>query len=139
MSQLLRVGNRWDLRFGAMVIATAVLVATVPAKSADSNHGAELFKRCAGCHALEANPATPLPGPSLAGIFGRQAGTLPSYTHFSQAMKDSGIVWNDETMDRFLASSDGAVSGNKMIDVEIADKGDRDDLIAYMKQVAAGH
>ena len=131
--------NRRTFLLGVLVAGTASFAASAPAMSADPKHGAELYQRCSRCHSLEANPAEPPPGPSLAGIFGRQAGTFASYTRFSQVMKNSGIVWNDDSMDRFLASSDAAIPGNRMIDVEITDKGDRADLIAYLKQATVGH
>jgi cytochrome c len=66
-------------------------------------------------------------------LFGRQAGSLPDFD-YSNAMKNSGIVWNEETLDRFLADPRGVVPGTKMTYVGIKNPQDRADLIAYLKE-----
>ena len=90
------------------------------------------------CHAL----ATDRVGPRHCGLFGRLAGSVPGFP-YSPAMKNSHIVWNDRTLDRFLVSPTTVVPGTAMTYDGIADPGERADLIAYLKHAdstpACGH
>ena len=90
------------------------------------------------CHAL----ATDRVGPRHCGLFGRLAGSVPGFA-YSPALKKSHIVWNDKTLDRFLASPTTVVPGTAMTYDGIADAGERADLIAYLKHAdstpACGH
>ena len=63
--------------------------------------GQQVFeRRCRTCHG---GTRADLPiGPSLAGIIGTKAGTQPSGVH-SRAAIDSGIVWDRESLRRFLS------------------------------------
>ena len=73
--------------------------------------GGKVFKRCKTCHTLKVgNHRT---GPSLAGLFGRKAGTIEGFK-FTDAMKDSGIVWSGEALDAFLSDVTGFIPGNRM-------------------------
>ena len=66
---------------------------------------------CRTCHTMEQGDNRQ--GPSLAGVVGRTAGTLPGY-NFSASMKQSGIVWDEANLDQFIANPDQLVSGNGM-------------------------
>ncbi len=76
-------------------------------------------------------------GPSLAGVFGRNAGTAEGFDRYSSAMKDSGVVWSEESLDAYLADPKGYIPGNKMAFRGLRDEEDREDLIAYLKQETA--
>ena len=123
-------------------LATAVALAagaTVPAFAApDALRGEQIYVRCMACHALASDRV----GPRHCGLFGRRAGSIPGYP-YSDAMKNSRIVWNDKTLDRFLASPTTVVPGTAMTYDGIADAGERADLIAYLKHAdstpACGH
>ncbi len=94
--------------------------------------GAAIFgSQCAQCHTLVAGPSS-MPGPSLQGLFGRKAGTVPGY-NYSPAMRNSGVVWSEATLDRFIAAPQRFVPGNIMPFPGIADEGARQRLVAYLK------
>jgi cytochrome c len=97
----------------------------------DPVRGKMLFeKRCAGCHALEANRE----GPRLAGIFGRAAGSVPGFG-YSRALKRSGVTWNAESLERWLSDPDALVKDNNM-DFMVAKADERRDIIMYLEQSA---
>lgn len=111
---------------------TAVLVITGLVASAayaqDAAHGKSVFKACAACHATDnANRV----GPGLGGIVGRKAGTSPGF-RYSNAMKNSDIVWDDKLLNAFLESPKKAVPGTKMPYAGLKDATDRADLIGYL-------
>jgi cytochrome c len=66
---------------------------------------------CAVCHATQ--PGDDKIGPSLAGIVGSKAGSAPGF-NFSTAMKNSGVTWDDASLDKFLANPNGFIHGTKM-------------------------
>ena len=117
------------------LLLAAALVASASAggaeKSApDAMRGEQVYARCLACHALAYDRV----GPRHCGLFGRRAGSVPQFS-YSPAMKKSGIVWNDKTLDRFLTQPLKMVPGTAMTYDGIADPKDRADLIAYLEQV----
>ena len=96
--------------------------------SGDAAHGAQVYKTCGICHSFERNGA----GPKHQGVFGRTAGTVPDY-RYSPALQKSGIVWNDETLDKWLADPQALVPGSKMF-FAVDDAKDRADVIAYLRE-----
>jgi cytochrome c len=120
----------------ASVIALSpALSGTAAAAAPDA---AAFSSRCASCHSTE--PGKNGIGPSLAGIYGSTSGTVPGYT-FSSAMKNAKIVWNDQTLDKFLQNPAGTVHGTKMF-ASVPDAAARQQIIAYLQtlkpQAAAG-
>ena len=115
----------------ASVVAVGLLTSTraMPAVHGDADRGKEVYTRCLACHAL----AYDRTGPRHCGLFGRQAGTVPGF-NYSQAMKDSKIVWNEHTLDIFLKEPMAAVPGTAMGYAGITDDQERSDLIAYLKR-----
>jgi cytochrome c len=74
--------------------------------------GETLFRaRCAACHSLE--PGQSRIGPALVGLAGRTAGAVEG-ARYSSALRDSGLVWNAETLEAFLANPREAVPGTTM-------------------------
>ena len=100
----------------------------------DPAQGAQLFRNCLACHSTE--PGVNMTGPSLAGIFGRKAGSLPSFHRYSDALKQSGIVWDDQTLDAWLGNPAALVPGNEMRFPGIPNAEARSNLIAYLHQAA---
>lgn len=95
----------------------------------DPVRGKPVFeKRCTGCHAMNADRE----GPRLAGVFERKAGAVAGFS-YSAALKGSGIVWNDATLERWLSDPDVMVPKNNM-DFSVPKANERRDLIAYLKQ-----
>jgi len=106
-------------------------VAALPLQG-DPQRGEEIYARCGACHALESDRT----GPHHCGLFGRRAGSVPGF-NYSRAMKRSGIVWNADTLDRFLASPTRVVPGTTMGYAGIDDAQERADLIAYLAAATA--
>lgn len=73
-------------------------------------------------------------GPSLADLWGRKAGGLPSFERYSDALKSSGIIWNDKTLDRWLTGPQRMVPDNGMPFEGIKDAGAHADLLSFLKQ-----
>jgi len=97
----------------------------------DPAKGEKLFARCRACHALEAGQNKV--GPSLHGVFGREAGTVEGF-NYSDALKSADIVWNEETMDHWLENPREYIPGNKMVFPGLRKEQDRQDIIAYLKE-----
>ncbi len=95
----------------------------------DPAKGEALYVRCQGCHSIDRNRV----GPLHRGLFGRTAGSVDGF-NYSKAMKESGIVWDEATLDDFLAHPRQTVPGTKMTYAGIADAQERADLIAYLKE-----
>jgi len=115
--------------------ALIVLVANIAqAQPGDATRGERLFGNCIACHSLQ--PDKNLTGPSLSGLFGRNAGGLESFARYSDALKSSGLVWNDKTLDTWLADPERAVPGNEMPFAGIKSAQDRADIIAYLKETS---
>jgi cytochrome c len=94
-------------------VALALASLTGAASADEPASGQEVFElRCRTCHGGTARADSPI-GPSLAGIVGTKAGTQASGVH-SRALMDSGIVWNRESLRRFLAEPPRAIPGTYM-------------------------
>jgi cytochrome c len=115
-------------------LAAAGLLLAIPAWAGNPDRGEMLYQaRCIACHALEENGA----GPMHKGLFGCQAGTQPGYG-YSQALTTSGLVWNEQTLDRWLENPSALVPGNKMVVQLASDPKDRADLVTYLSRVTRG-
>jgi cytochrome c len=116
--------------------ALALALATGAQAQGDPREGERLFRACAACHSLE--PGEHMTGPSLAGIFGRQAATVEGFTRYSEALQSADIVWGEETLDEWLADPAAMVPGNMMGFPGIEDPEPRAHLIAFLKEVSEG-
>src|SRR5688500_18013717 len=105
-----------------MSIATlSVVIATIAMaqspSAADAERGNQFFQTsCALCHSDRLGPGNTVvikQGPTLVGVIGRNAGISPHFG-FTQALKDSGLVWNVETLDQYLTDPTTAVPGTTM-------------------------
>lgn len=99
----------------------------------DAAAGQRTFAQCRTCHAVEAGVNRV--GPSLHGVIGRTAGTVPSY-NYSVANKNSGKVWNEQTMFEYLEDPRAYIPGTKMSYVGLKDAQQRANVIAYLKTQA---
>jgi cytochrome c len=114
------------LMIGLSVMAA---VAAGPAL-ADAQHGKLLYAQCSACHSL--NPTNNDPGPNLKGVVGRKAASVAGYS-YSGAMRRSAIVWDEATLNAFLANPRVVVPRSRMPGSGVPDPQDRSDLIAYLK------
>ncbi|RJG14395.1 cytochrome c family protein [Pseudomonas cavernicola] len=103
-----------------------------PSTAQDAVSGGGVFKqRCATCHSI--NPDKPSTmGPNLAGILGRKAGTVPGFA-YSNAIRNSEIVWSSADLDIFIKSPQKFVKGTKMFAPGISDARVRANLITYLE------
>ena len=107
--------------------AALVMPASAQDMAGDPARGGELFRaRCFACH----SPDTDRVGPRLAGVFGREAGTVPGYA-YSPALAGAGIVWDRRSLDSWLAGPRAFVPGARM-PLAVSNAADRLDLIAYL-------
>lgn len=120
---------------GTAIIAGALaLGSTAALAQGDAAQGEKVFNKCKACHAVD-QPQNKV-GPHLVGVFGREAGSVEGY-RYSDAMKESGITWNDETIAAYLADPRGYIKGNRMAFVGLKNQEEIADLIAYLKADSA--
>ena len=113
---------------GKVAVAALALSAGAAANAAgDAARGEEIYSRCVACHALSHDRV----GPRHCGLIGRKAGSVPGFD-YSSAMKDSKLVWNEKTLERFLADPVKTVPGTTMTYAGVPEPKDRADLIAYL-------
>ena len=97
------------------------------APAADVAKGKAAFeRRCTGCHALDRDKE----GPRLAGVVGRKAGSVEGFP-YSDALKGSAIVWDEELLNKWLAGPDTLVPGVEM-DFHVPDPAERVEIIRYL-------
>ncbi len=108
----------------------SVLVISSTAIAGDVSKGKKVFNKCKSCHSLTKTRI----GPALGCIFGQKAGTVEGY-RYSKAMKDSTIIWDEKTLDKFLKNPKKYIKGTKMRFRGIKKQSQRDDLITYLKKV----
>ena len=120
---------------GRRLLWTVALVTAAGAARAggDAARGEKLYEDCAACHSIERGVNGV--GPTLYGIFSRKAGELDDY-RYSPALKRSGIIWTEGTLDTFIADSQATVPANRMPYAGMPNAADRDDLIAYLQKAS---
>jgi cytochrome c len=115
----------------AIAVAWAVSAPTL-AQSGNPSRGERDFGACAPCHSLE--PDRNITGPSLANVWGRKAGGLASFERYSDALKASGIIWDDRSLDGWLTDPQHMVPDNAMPFEGVKDAAVRADLLAFLKE-----
>jgi len=120
-----------------MRLAVGVLLSiALPAALAagDAKRGAQLFQQCMACHSVEEGEH--MTGPSLAHIWQRKAATVEGFTRYSDALKSANVVWDDATLDKWLADPEHFIPGTSMTFPGVKAPKDRADVAAYLKAVA---
>lgn len=105
-------------------------------KTADAEKGRVIYLQCRACHTIEQGGPHKV-GPNLWEMFGKEAGFAQGFA-YSDALRQSDVVWTAETMDKWLTRPADFIPGNRMIFVGIRKPGDRADLIAYLRREAGG-
>ena len=117
----------------ATACRAALLVACLvrPAFAAgDADRGETLYQGCQDCHSLDKNDV----GPRHRGVFGRKAGSIPDYA-YSAGLKSANFVWDEKTLDRWLADPQAFIPTAKMF-YHLNSAQDRADVIAFLKERA---
>lgn len=115
-----------------VTFAFVSLVVYLPeAYADDASEGRDLFiRQCIGCHAFACNKQ----GPRLGGLFGRNAGGVEDYGFYSEGLKNSDIVWSEETVDAWLEDPGKIAPQSVMIIYgKVEDPPLRRKLIAFLK------
>ncbi len=89
-------------------------------------------QNCMSCHSLDT--AKNAFGPSLVGVVGRDAGTVPRFD-YSDAMQASGLVWTEDNLRKWIADNEALVPGTRMRHVSITDGATQDYLLAFLKSL----
>ena len=113
----------------AIVMIMIILIVSI-ANTADAENGKEVFKKCVTCHSLQEGKNKI--GPTLYNLLGRKAGSVEGYK-YSKAMKNSDVVWDEESLDKFLTKPRKFIKKTKMSFRGIKKKSLRDDIISYLK------
>jgi len=117
------------MKFILTILGTVVGIVIVTNALAADDVGKKVFIRCIACHSLTQNRV----GPSLGNIFDEKAGSVEEFK-YSDAMKNSDIIWNDDTLDNFLKAPREYIEGTRMTFAGIKKDSDREALIAYLKE-----
>lgn len=120
-----------------MLVTAAAFIGLLAGTALAQNveKGAALFKQCMVCHKIGPDAKNAV-GPELNGLDGRHSGSVPNYS-YSDANKNSGIVWNEGTFEEYIKDPRAKVPGTKMIFAGIKDEQVAKDLWAYLKQFDA--
>jgi cytochrome c len=122
--------------FASMALAVLALVASwavLPSKAEaeDGKDGQSLFqRRCAGCHALDADHE----GPRLRGVVGRAAGSVKTF-QYSEALKNAKHTWNEANLDKWLTDTESVVPDNDMT-FRVPNQEERAAIISYLKSLS---
>ena len=119
-----------------LVLAIALIAAMpVAASAADAEAGKAIFGKCKACHQIGEGAKNAV-GPNLTGVIGRKAGAVEGFT-YSEAMKNSGLTWDEATFKEYIENPKKKIAGNKMVFMGVADATDRDNLTEYLKTFSA--
>ena len=92
--------------------------------------GERLYASCAACHNIDKRQHKI--GPHLVGLFGREAGSLRDF-NYSDAMRNAGIVWTDDSLRSFLSDVQGFIPNSNMVITDLESDDEIKALLAYMK------
>jgi cytochrome c len=100
--------------------------------SQDVTAGATVFKQCGICHAIGPG-ATNKIGPELNGLDGRHSASAANF-NYSDAIKNSGIVWGEQTFKKFIADPQAMIPGTRMPFAGLKEPQQINDIWAYLAQ-----
>jgi cytochrome c len=112
-------------------IAAKIAALPAPYNAGVYENGRRMFLQCRSCHTVELGGVNRV-GPALHGVFGRPAGVAAGFSGYSAALKGSGLVWDEATIDRWVENPRALVPGNNMVYPGLRKAEDRRDLVAYL-------
>ena len=115
--------------FLAVLLTVILTIGTVEA--ADAKKGKKIYNKCKACHSINKGGKNKV-GPNLYGIVGRKAAQVKGFK-YSKALKNSGLTWDEATLDKFLKKPKKLVKKTKKAFSGLKKDSQRADLIAYLK------
>jgi cytochrome c len=123
--------------YSRLFLSLLAVFTAMAVQAADPEKGKRQYTPCATCHAISVKDSSALNlGPSLAGVYGKRAATNRPEFAYSDALKKSGITWNDETLEAWIKNARELVPGTKMSAPGIENEEVRANIIAYIKQAS---
>jgi cytochrome c len=110
------------------ILWAALALSSDSAMAQDIDSGRLVFAQCSICHSVDGSNGS---GPSLRGVVGRRAGSLPGF-RYSKAMRQADIEWDAVSLDAYLADPQQEIPGNVMPFSGVPDARQRADLVAYL-------
>lgn len=129
-SDISKIYPEMVMRILSIIVAMTLGLAT-EALANDIKAGEKVFKKCKACHVVDAEKNKT--GPHLVGIIDRPAAAVESYKKYSKAMKNSGLVWDEATLDAYLKNPRKFLKRTKMAFAGLKKEEDRLNVIAYLK------
>jgi cytochrome c len=131
--------EKWMLKL-PMCAAIAILMAFAGTARAEDTAamaklGAPTYRTCAACHSLQ--PGLHLSGPSLAGLWGKNAASAENYGRYTEALKKEDLVWDEDTLNAWLTAPQAMVPGTTMTFRGIEKDETRTNLIAFLREAMA--
>jgi cytochrome c len=120
------------LAIAGLVLTLVVAAMAQAAQAQDVAAGEQSFKKCQICHRI-GEGAKNFAGPELNGLDGRHSGSAAGFS-YSDANKNSGIVWSEATFKDYIKDPRAKIPGTKMIFPGIKNEKEIGDLWAYLKQ-----
>lgn len=124
-----RQGGAFVMRY-RLAMAVLLVFASPAHADGDPVQGKKIFNKCSACH--DAKAANNRVGPHLVGIIGRPAGSVENFK-YSDAMKAAGLVWDEETLAKYLRAPKAVVPGTKMVFPGLKKDDEIADVIAWLK------
>lgn len=121
---------------GAVLTMTLMMQpARAQSGSPDADKGQQVFHMCSPCHSIGPGAQNKI-GPELNGLDGRHSGTVANFD-YSDANKNSGVVWNEATFKQYIKSPSAMIPGTKMPFAGIKNQQEINDLWAYISRFDA--
>ncbi|MEO0429018.1 MAG: c-type cytochrome [Pseudomonadota bacterium] len=110
----------------------------VPASAGDAERGAKIYRKCQSCH-MVGEKARNRVGPHLNELFGRKAAGVEGYRYSDDMQRAGadGLIWSADKLHVYIENPSSLVTGTRMAFRGIADREERDDLIAYLRLFSA--
>ena len=118
-----------------IIAAAAISIPTGTVLAQDPQKGQMVFNMCLPCHSIGPGAQNKV-GPELNGLDGRHSGSVPGFD-YSDANKNSGIVWNEAAFKKYIQNPQGVIPGTKMIFPGVKNEQQVNDLWAYVSQFNA--